>query len=261
MLFAISFLLLLRSLLERLINNFDNNHGERYNLVRATRLIFTFLITYIVISYLFQLPSYSTLASLGLISLVLGFALQAPITSFIGWLYIIFRKPYQVGDRIQIDDFRGDVLEINYLDTIIEECSGDYLGNDHKSGRLIHFPNSIILKGKVVNYAGFESPFIWNETVLQIAYTSDIEFVEEVLLEAAEKDFKQRFSHQNFPFPDRFKSKVYFRNNKYAWMEAVIQYPVEPKDTTGKRNRILQEILPQLNASPEKVQFPEGVKR
>ena len=54
---------------------------------------------------------------------------------------------------------------------------------------------------------------------------------------------------------------VYFRNNIYAWMEAVISYPVEPSDTTGRRTRILKSVLPVLNNSPEKVQFPEGAKR
>src|SRR5699024_1366162 len=110
------------------------------------------------------------LTGLGLVSLVLGFALQAPITSFIAWLYIIFRKPYKVGNRIQINEHRGDVIEISYLDTIIQECSGDYLGNDRQSGRIIHFPNSMILTDKVTNYSGQHKPFIWNETAVQIAY-------------------------------------------------------------------------------------------
>jgi deferrochelatase/peroxidase EfeB len=44
-------------------------------------------------------------------------------------------------------------------------------------------------------------------------------------------------------------------------MEAVISYPVEPKDTTGRRNRILRRALPMLNKQSEKVRFPEGTRR
>src|SRR5690606_25122927 len=122
---------------------------------------------------------------LGLISLVLSFSLQAPITSFIGWLYIVFRRPYMVGNRIQINSHRGDVIEISYLDTVILECSGDYLGNDKRSGRVIRFPNSLILREEIINYSGPQVPFIWNETAIQIAYTSDLKFVENCLVEAA----------------------------------------------------------------------------
>lgn len=44
-------------------------------------------------------------------------------------------------------------------------------------------------------------------------------------------------------------------------MEAVITYPVEPKDASGRRNRILRLALPLLNSAPEKVKFPEGTLR
>src|SRR5699024_2249024 len=177
---------------------------------------------------------YTLAVGFGVISLVLGFALQAPITSFIAWLYVVFRKPYQVGDRIEIVGMRGDVVEIHYLDTIMEECSGGYLGNDHKSGRLVHFPNSNVLKSEIINYSGPLVPFIWNETAIQVAYTSDLQFVEDCLMEAAIKDFKERFSAQRFSKETRWNPNVYFRVNSYSWMEAVISYPVEPSDTTGR---------------------------
>src|SRR5699024_8577375 len=162
---VVSIILLIRTLLEKLIIVRTTTKGDQYNLLRVTKLISTILIVFVAISFMFQQP-YSFLAGLGVASLVLGFALQAPITSFIAWLYVIFRRPFLVGDRIQIGVHRGDVVEINYLDTIIYECSGDYLGNDRKSGRLIHFPNSLILTDRVINYSGDQDPFIWNETAL-----------------------------------------------------------------------------------------------
>ncbi len=233
--------------------------GDRYNLLRITRLITVAAILVVAVTFVFQKP-YASLVSIGLVSLVLGFALQAPITSFIAWLYIVFRRPYQVGQRIHINEHRGDVIEISYLDTIMLEVSGDYLGNDRRSGRVIHFPNSLILKDKVINYSGPEAPFIWNETALQIAFTSELGFVEECLAEAAHADFVERFPHLDPSLPEH-RASVYFRNNAYAWLEAVVSYPVEPTDTTGRRTRILTRALPALNAEPGRVQFPDGVKR
>jgi small-conductance mechanosensitive channel len=69
-------------------------------------------------------------------------AVQTPRTSFLGWIYILIRRPYQVGDRIQIEDATGDVIDVSYLDTTLWEFGGKYLSTDHPSGRIIKFPNS-----------------------------------------------------------------------------------------------------------------------
>src|SRR5690606_532863 len=123
-LMAVSIVLIIEQIIERLITGQRLVEGDRYNLLRIIRLLTMTFTIIIIASFLFQRP-YASLASLGLISLVLGFSLQAPITSFIGWLYIVFRRPYMVGNRIQINSHRGDVIEISYLDTVILECSRD----------------------------------------------------------------------------------------------------------------------------------------
>lgn len=254
----ICIIFILGRITERIIDQRTEAEGVRYNLIQITRLVVSILILIVCAAFLFQ-NLYAAAVSFGLISLVLGFALQTPITSFIAWLYIIFRHPYHVGDRIQIGHLKGDVVEITYLDTIIEEVSGIYLGNDRVSGRRIHFPNSIVLKSEIINYSGKFKDFIWNETAMQIAYSSDLHFVENCLLEAATTDFKERYPHlENLR---KYTPEVYFRVNKYSWLEAVVSYPVEPTDTTGRRNRILRRALPLLNQAPEKVMFPEGSKR
>jgi small-conductance mechanosensitive channel len=256
-LFLIAIIFIIGKVIERIVDTQTESEGIRYNLLRIVRLLTVAFVLLVVASFLFQ-NLYTVAVSFGIISLVLGFALQAPITSFIAWLYIVFRRPFQVGDRIQIEGIRGDVIAINYLDTIIEECSGVYLGNDRKSGRLMYFPNSVVLKSQVINYSGPFSPFIWNETAIQISYTSDLQFVEACLLDAAKKDFNERY-------PGTYESDndadIYFRINTYAWLEAVVSYPVEPQDTTGRRNRILKYALPALNAEPDRVGFPEGTRR
>src|SRR5690606_4370867 len=118
--------------------------------------------------------------------------------------------------------------EISYLDTSILECSGDYLVNDRRSGRVVRFPNSLILREEIINYSGPEAPFIWNETAIQIAYTSNLQFVEECLLEAATRDFKEYYPQFSTQKHKQWEPAVYFRINTFAWMEAVISYPVEP---------------------------------
>ncbi|MBJ7881674.1 mechanosensitive ion channel family protein [Gelidibacter salicanalis] len=259
-LFLIALIFLMSRIIAKFVSTQDYLEGDRYNLLRIIRFLSIVFSLIVVTSFVFQ-NLYAAAVSFGLISLVIGFALQAPIASFIAWMYLILRRSYLVGDRIQIKGFRGDVVEISYLDTSILECSGDYLGNDRSSGRVIRFPNSMILREEVINYSGPQIPFIWNETAIQVAYTSDLQYVETCLLEASKEDFNKRYpqiAERNY---EHWKPAVYFRNNEFAWMEAVISYPVEPKDTTERRNRILKTVLPMLNAAPDKVQFPEGARR
>lgn len=256
-LLTVTVIYLVSRIIEKVVDNRSEIAGIRYNLVRVLRLVTFVLMAIVVASFLFQ-NLYAAAVSFGLISLVLGFALQAPIASFIGWLYIVFRRPYHVGDRIQLAELRGDVVAIGYLDTTLAECSGSYLGNDRLSGRLIHFPNSVVLKSDVINYAGPFRPFIWNETAVQIAYTSDLAFVESCLLEAANQDFGE---HYRGTINERTRAAVYFRVNAWSWLEAVVSYPVHPTDTTGRRTRILRHALAALNRAPKRVQFPVGTRR
>lgn len=258
--FFIFIVLLAGKFIEKLIANRSSSRGNRYNLIKITRLLTTLFILILAVAFLFQ-NLYAAALSFGLISLIFGFALQAPISSFIGWIYIVFRTPYQVGDRIQIENFKGDVVEITYLDTILLEFSGDYLNNDRLSGRVIHFPNSKVLRTEVFNYSGPVHPFIWNETAIQIAYNSDVEFVEKCLVEAANEDFTIR--HQNIKFENTLQlmPDVYFRTNAYSWLEAVVSYPVRPFETTARRTAILKLALQKMQSQPSKAQFPEGTAR
>ena len=258
--FFIFLILAAGKFIERLIAAGSRAKGNRYNLIRITRLLTTLFILILAISF-FSQNLYAAAVSFGLISLIFGFALQAPISSFIGWLYIVFRTPYKVGDRIQIEKFKGDVIEISYLDTIILEFSGDYLMNDRSSGRVIHLPNSKVLRTEVFNYSGPSHPFIWNETGIQIAYNSDVAFVEDCMLEAASEDFKSRYPKHD---PDSFthwKPDFYLRVNSFAWLEAVVSYPVKPFETTPRRTAILKIALQKMNAHPAKALFPEGADR
>ena len=108
-LFLIALIYLISKVIIRVVIVQTQIQGERYNLLRVIRFLAIVFSLIVVASFLFQ-NLYAAAVSFGLISLVLGFALQAPIASFIAWIYLIFRRSYLVGDRIQIKGFRGDVV-------------------------------------------------------------------------------------------------------------------------------------------------------
>jgi small-conductance mechanosensitive channel len=161
--------------------------SSRYTLRRVAKLLLGLLLLFTVISIVFQYW-YTTLVSIGLFSLVFGLAVQTPMTSFLGWIYILVRAPYRVGDRIKIADATGDVIDVSYLDTTLWEFGGgDLLSTDHPTGRIIKFPNSKVLSSTVYNYSWPLFPYIWNEIKFSVAYESDLEFISETMQRVAAK--------------------------------------------------------------------------
>jgi len=268
-----SFLVFLLSRwVERFITLHAHSKATHYNAVRLIRFLALLITAFIAITLLFS-DWYTAAVSLGLISLVLGFALQTPILSLIGWFYIIIRKPYQVGDRIQLEEIRGDVVEIGYLDTTLWEFSGDYLTNDLPSGRLIRFPNSLTIGSPVYNYSWDKFPYIWNEIPFHIAYESDVNFVESTLREVTRKvlgpEMPERIQSlkkliaetpldereiQEYPF-------VCFRTNANTWIEALVVYLVEPKHAAEVRSQIIKDAVSALLREPNRVMFPKSNAR
>jgi small-conductance mechanosensitive channel len=115
--------------------------ASRYNLHRVLRFVAGVAIALIVVSVLFA-DWYTAAVSFGVLSLVVGLAVQTPFTSLLGWVYILVRAPYRVGDRIRIGDATGDVIDVGYLDTTLWESGGQNLSTDQPSGRVIRFPNT-----------------------------------------------------------------------------------------------------------------------
>jgi len=116
---------------------------------------------YVPVLQRFTLGAMATVLVLGAEKLTEAYA--SGRIKFIGWIYILVRKPYRVGDRIRIDDSTGDVIDVGYLDRTLWEFGGEYLSTDHPSGRLIKFPNAKVLSTSIYNYSWPLFPYVWNE--------------------------------------------------------------------------------------------------
>lgn len=270
--FVVFIVFIITRIIESVVTKRSPTKKQQYNIIRLIRLLSVFAAAFIVATFLFS-KWYTAAVSLGLVSLILGFALQTPISSLIGWFYIIIRTPYRIGDRIQVDDFTGDVVEISYLDTTLWEFHGDYLSNDVPSGRLIRFPNTLVLQSEVYNYSWRKFPFIWNEIPFHIAYESDFEYVEKTIKAVATKelgdgmdDVIERFKQLVKKTPvDELEIKEYpfvvFRINANTWVEVSVTYLVNPKRAAATRTRLIKSIIKELLKEPGKVMFPNGNAR
>ena len=245
---------------------------SKFNLRRVKKLLVILVVAGVIASILFQ-NWYTAFVSLGLISLILGFALQTPITSLIGWIYVLVRTPYRVGDRIKIGDATGDVIDVSYIDTTLWEFGGDLLSSDHPSGRVIKFPNSRVLSSEVYNYTWPLFPYIWNEIKFSIAYESDLDFVAETMQRVTEEEVGQHMSKQIHIFREllahtpvdqlevREHPAVFFRTNPNTWLDATVRYLVNPKQAGRVKSNLIKRLLQELSAQPDRVLFPKSNAR
>jgi small-conductance mechanosensitive channel len=245
------------------------NKPARYNLARVLNLTLVLAILIIGLSVLFA-TWYTALVSLGILSLILGFALQTPITSFIGWIYLLIRQPYRVGDRIKIGDAKGDVIDVSYLDTTLWEFGGPYLSTEHPSGRIIKFPNSLVLSQTVYNYSWALFPYIWNEIKFQVAYDADLEFVARTMQQVVEEDLGEQMPDRVRVYRDLLSQTpvdelqiqeqpvVHFRASENTCLDAIVRYLVHPKESGRVKTRLTKKLLEKLNAESERVLFPKS---
>jgi small-conductance mechanosensitive channel len=244
----------------------------RFTLQRIQYLVVGVLIAVIAISVIF-VNWYAALTALGIGSIIVGLAVQTPMKSFIAWIYILVRRPYQVGDRIKIDDATGDVIDVGYLDTTLWEFGGQYISGDHPSGRVIRFPNEKVLDSIVYNYSWSLFPYIWNEIKFQIAYQSDLEFVAKTMQKIVEEEIGDEMMERIAVYRDllartpvdelevREHPRVIFRVDEVTWIDAIVRYLVAPREAGSTKSRLIPKLLAALNAAPGKVMFPKGDAR
>jgi small-conductance mechanosensitive channel len=108
---------------------------------------------------------------LGLLSAGVAIALKDPLVNLAGWAFILWRRPFDVGDRIQVGDTAGDVIDLRIFQFTLVEI-GNWVHADQSTGRIIHVPNGKVFVDPVANYTrGFR--FIWNELPVLVTFESD----------------------------------------------------------------------------------------
>ncbi len=132
------------------------------------------------------LPTVRSVATyFGLLSAGLAIALRDVIQNVAGWLFVIWRRPFVVGERVEIGEFAGDVIDIRVLRITLLEI-GNWVDADQTTGRIVHVPSGHALSKPVVNYdRGFR--YIWNEIPVFVSQGSDWRRAKEILLGVIEQ--------------------------------------------------------------------------
>ncbi|MCB1060055.1 MAG: mechanosensitive ion channel [Calditrichaeota bacterium] len=115
----------------------------------------------------------------GLLTAGLAIALKDLLVNFVGWMFIIWRKPFTIGDRMQIGEVSGDVIDMRLFQFSLLEI-GNWVAADQHTGRVVHIPNGKIFTDAQSIYTGAFN-YIWNEIAILVTFESDWRKAKEIL--------------------------------------------------------------------------------
>jgi len=200
--------------------------------------------------------------ALGVAGAGVAVALQDVLASIAGAFSIGFSKLYAVGDRVQIGDTRGDVIDIGLLRTTLME-TGNWVSRDLYNGRIVRIPNSTVLKGSVFNYShGFR--FIWDEIKVLLTANSDYKLAREMMLRVAKeaigeylleaqtswKAISDNYRSANPPLEPTVALVV---NN--GSLEFTVSYVVDYTKRTAMQDQLFTTIVEEIATSNGRLQW------
>lgn len=172
-------LLLLRALILLVIRRQTQDARTRYHWSKGVTYAIA-LVAIFAIGRVWFVGFRSIATFLGIVAAGLVIALKEPLLNFTGWLFLISRRPFVVGDRIQIGPHIGDVIDERLFEFSILEV-GNWVSSDQSTGRVIHVPNGRVFTDPVANYTrGF--PYIWNEIQFVVTFESDWRTAKQLML-------------------------------------------------------------------------------
>jgi small-conductance mechanosensitive channel len=154
----------------RVIVRAVDESASRYHMTRVTGYVIG-IVAVIVIARLWIQGIAGIATYFGLLSAGIAIALQDPLTNIAGWLYILIRRPFRVGDRIQVGTNTGDVVDIRPFRFVMLEI-GNWVHADQGTGRILHVPNGLVFKNSIANYDEAFG-YIWNELDVTVTFESD----------------------------------------------------------------------------------------
>ncbi len=174
-------LIILKPAFEKAFKNHMRSYAEMKMVWQLiSNLVWIFII---VLVLLIIIGDFTGFLTFGVVVAALLWVMQKPILNIAGWLEITFRRPFSIGDRIEIDGKKGYVVAVGMFHTTLREF-GEWMSGDTFTGRHISIPNSSVFEIPILNYTR-DAPYIWDEVKIAITYESDHEKAKNLILESA----------------------------------------------------------------------------
>jgi small-conductance mechanosensitive channel len=246
-------LALFRAVILRIIWKRTEDVPFRYRWQKTTTYI-TVIIGFFLVARVWFAGIQSLATFIGLITAGLAIALKDLVASFAGWIFILWRRPFLVGDRIEIGTYRGDVIDVRVFKFSLMEI-GNWVDAEQSTGRIVHVPNSLVLTDVLANYSqGFR--FIWHEIPVLLTFESNWQKAKKILLDIANKSALHLSTEAEKRIKEASKKYMVFYTTltptvyttvKDSGVLLTIRYMIEPRKRRGSEQEIWETILSEFS--------------
>ena len=241
---------LIRRLLNRGVERRFEDIHQRYRWRKTTTYIASFIALAVLTRIWLQgLGSLTTM--LGLMSAGVAIALKDPLVNLAGWLFIVWRQPFGVGDRIQVGNtVAGDVIDQRVFAFTLLEI-GNWVHADQSTGRVIHVPNGRVFTETVANYSkGFR--YIWEEIAVMVTFESNWREAKRILTEIVKtrsEHLSERAESQLKDVSRKFMifytklTPIVYTSVQDSGVTLTLRFLTEPHARRGRGQAIWEDIL------------------
>ncbi|MGB3292242.1 MAG: mechanosensitive ion channel domain-containing protein [Phormidesmis sp.] len=194
---------------------------------------------------------------LGLFAAGVAVVLRDPLVNLVAWLFILWRQPFHMGDRIQIGEHSGDVIDIGVFQFTLMEI-GNWVDTDQSTGRIIHIPNGKVFMIAIANYSqGFK--YIWHEIPVLVTFESDWEEAKKILftqvnnhaehLSSGAADHLRR-AEQKYMISYAKLTPTVYTTVKESGILLTMRYLCEPRRRRGSEQVLWESVLREFAKNP-----------
>jgi potassium-dependent mechanosensitive channel len=183
----------------RMLDNSGIEMGLKDSILKINHYV-VWAIGVLIAVHAFGLNSGTLAVAFGAVGVGLGFGLQTIFNNFVSGIILLFERPIQVGDAVEINGIWGEVQKINFRSTVVQTF-------DNAS---MIIPNSEFVSSSVVNWT-FKDKRLRRKISIGVAYGSDVELVRKTLLEiASQTDHILRYPPPDVVFYEHGESTLNF---------------------------------------------------
>lgn len=238
-------------LIRKLLYSIVDDNKVYYRVKKSTSYI-VIIIAFIMVGRVWFKGINSIATFIGLFSAALAIVMKDVILNVAGWIYIIIKSPFSVGDRIEIDGIAGDVIDIQVFSFALMEI-GNWIDGDQSTGRIVYMPNATIFNEALLNYSK-GIPYVWNEIPIAVPFESNWKKAKSILNNIANKygevisseaeesiqEASKKFSLYNAQLEPRVYTKI---DKDSSSVVLTIRYMSSYRNRRGSAEKIYEDIL------------------
>ena len=256
-LLVVLFFLLVRSVLMRVLLRNVTDVRQRYSWSRGvTSTIAVLILIFLGVIWFAGLERIATFA--GILGAGLAVALHDTIANIAGFLFIMIRRPFEVGDRIEIEGVAGDVIDIRVFQFSLLEI-GNWVDADQSTGRILQVPNGKVLRAVTASFnKGFD--YIWPEIPVLITFESDWKKAKGILeaivdddsfVVAEEVERQVRRAASRYLIYSGKVTPIVYTTVRDSGVLLTVRYMTKPKTRRGTEQRLWEQILEQFSENDD----------